>query len=301
MLNKNLLLALLALIACSNSSAEQESLEDSRKAPDISNSVYMTGVPSGDRVSQLEGLEIKTNHLNQNEAVDNSNTSGTFISQGTVKHNGLNAKQLKETPAGSVLTNLTATPYASSHSNVEAQPKYSADELDTHSLALAANCRSVKSAGSKGTAVVNIRESLFVIPTRQQDLPPFPEGGGKAGVHGVDENLNCVRDDMEHYVFNKYPNTDQERLRLNLYKRSIWLNFFLISSISDKTIQGLARQDIKTGKCIDTLIGQEAGILARGDLFAHQHNTAERTNRYFENMEVLRGFMIEEDIVGPCS
>jgi hypothetical protein len=301
MLNKNLLLALLALIACSNSSAEQESLEDSRKAPDTSNTVYMTGVPSEGRASQLEGLEKKTNDLNQNEAVDNSNSSGTFVSQGNIKENGLEAKQLKETQAGGVLTNLTATPYATLQAKVEAQSNYSGNELDIHGSALAANCLAVKSAGSKDMAVVNFGESLFVIPTKQHDLPLFPEGGGKTGVHGVDKNLNCVRDDIEHYVFNKYPNKDQERLRLNLYKYSIWLNFFLINPISDKIIQGISRQDIKTGKCIDTLIGQRAGTLARGDLFAHQHNTDERTNRYFENMEVLRGFMIEDDIIGPCS
>jgi hypothetical protein len=301
MLNKNLFLALLALITCSNSFAEQEIKEESRKTPDTSNTVYMTGVPSEGRVSQLEGLEIKTNEVIQNEAVEDSNSSGAFISHGIVKENDLKDKQLKETASGGVLTNLTATPYTTLQAKVEAQSKYGADELDIHGLALAANCIAVKSAGSKDIAVVNIGESFFVIPTKPQDLPPFPAGGGKAGVHGLDENLNCVRDDMEHYVFNKYPNKNQEWLRLNLYKHSIWLNFFLISSISDKTIQGIARQDIKTGKCIDTLIGQEAGILARGDLFAHQHNTAERTNRYFENMEVLRGFMIEEDIIGPCS
>jgi hypothetical protein len=301
MLNKNLILALLALTVCSNSYAGQEGLEESRKTPDTSNTVYMERVPSEDRVSELEELEIKTNDVILNEAGENSNNSEGFISQGTVKENGLKDKQLKETPTGGVLTNLTSTPYTTTQAKVEAQSNYTTDELDTHSLALAANCLSIKSAGSNGMAVVNLGDSFFVIPAKSEDLPPFPEGGGKAGVHGVDENLNCVRDDIEHYVFNKYPSKDQERLRLNLYKHSIWLNFFLINPISDKTIQGIARQDIKTGKCIDTLIGQEAGTLARGDLFAHQHNTDERTNRYFANMEVLRGFMIEEDITGPCS
>lgn len=301
MWNKTLLLVFLVLLVNSNSSAQQETLEESRKRPDTSNTVYMEKISGQVRVSELEGLEQKVNDVVQSNVVEGPKNSGTFISEGRLKENNIEKKQLKEKPAGGVLTNLTATPYTSAQTKLEAQTKYTGNELDTHSLALSANCSPVKSAGSKGMAVVNIGESFFVIPTNPQDLPPLPDDGGKVGIHGIDENLNCVRDDIEHYIFTKYPDKDQEQLRLNLYKHSIWLNFFLINPISERTIQGISRQDIKTGKCVDTLIGQEAAMLARGDLFAHQHNTDERTIRYFENMEVLRGFMIEEDISGPCS
>lgn len=299
MLNTKIYITLFALIAVTNSWAAQKDQENLRTQPDSSNTVYMTSVPSGMSKSELEAAEKETlrNYQNQTKKDDRDEV----VSEGRVKSSVSKTKKLKQAADGGVLNNLKATPYVAPQAKVQAQSKYAGNELDTHILAISANCLPLKSAGSKGMAVVDLGDYFFAIPTKPKDLPPFPAGGGKVGVHGIDKNQNCVRDDIEHYVFNKYPRKTQEQLRLNLYKHSIWLNFFLIKPISDKSIQGISRQDIKTGRCIDSLIGEEAGVLARGDLFAHQHNTDERTNRYFENMEVLRGFMIEEDISGPCA
>ena len=201
-----------------------------------------------------------------------------------------------------VFGKTTVTPYERPVQEVSVGVASKGDPsfLDTHALALASNCEPLVAESRSAAAVVSLGDEIFVIPSEVGDLPPYPAGGGIEGLHGVDINKNCVRDDIEHYVFKKYAAEDQKKLRLNLYAHAIWLNFLLIDEVSDKTAQAIARQIIKTGKCLDSTLGEAEGALARGDLFAHVHNTVQRTEAYFDSQEVLSEDIIISDVTGPC-
>lgn len=185
-------------------------------------------------------------------------------------------------------------------SNIYLQTTYSGSDLDEHALRVSANCQPLKSDGKKGAAVVALDDSFYVIPVTSGDLPPYPPGGGKAGLHGVDVNKNCVRDDIEHYVFNLYGAEDQQQLRLYLYEYAIWLNFFLNDNISHKTVRTVARQSVKVGTCLAKYTSDSEAKTARDGLFAYSHNTDERTQQFFTNMEALSGFLLEGDIGSTC-
>lgn len=302
---KKSLIVLITSIVCNPCIAQEAiispaELAELRKNPDTSNAVIMEqGAGEPDiSLKELEGIPIekKPGAI----IIEDPNNPGTFLVEGMSLDANRAAQRTNEGTTGGIANNLIGTPYTSLEGKVSAQAKYAGGVLDAHALALSANCNALESAGAKKTAVIELEGAFFVIPTKPGDLPANPGKAGSVGIHGVDINQNCVRDDIEHYIFNKYPNKDQERLRLNLYSHAIWLNFFLINPISEQTIQGIARQDIKTGKCIETVLGAGKGSLARKDLFAHLHNTIPRTERYFANMAVLRGFMIEENITGAC-
>jgi hypothetical protein len=139
-----------------------------------------------------------------------------------------------------------------------------------------------------------------VIPIQKNSLPPFPANGGKSGIHGVDVNKNCVRDDIEHYIFRQFPRKDQQLIRRYMYEYTIWLNFFLLHGISEKTVRAVSRQEIKVGLCLDKQFPEGRGDKIQNDLFAEIHNTHVRTMRYFANLKVLSGWVLEERIVAAC-
>ena len=291
--------AALFCVVCTAQESEITTAEitELRKSPDTSNAVYVT---EDDRTGTLRVSERET----QNEKTQRT-TSG-IDSEGMI-YEGMgsvdaNSRSLDHKDGEIVFGKTTVTPYErpKQKTSVEAATKYDASVLDTHALALAANCEPLVAESRTAVAVVSLGDEIFVIPSEVGDLPPYPAGGGKEGLHGVDINKNCVRDDIEHYVFKKYGAEDQEKLRLNLYAHAIWLNFLLIDEISDKTAQAIARQNIKTGKCLDSILGEAEGALARGDLFAQIHNTVQRTGAYFDSQEALSGYIINSDVTGPC-
>jgi hypothetical protein len=177
------------------------------------------------------------------------------------------------------------------------EKSYSSTVLDQHALRVSANCNPSDLTNDIKAAVVPLDDNIYVIPIQKNSLPPFPANGGKSGIHGVDVNKNCVRDDIEHYVFRQFPRKDQQLIRRYMYEYSIWLNFFLLQPISEQTARAVARQKIKVSLCLDKILKTDK---QQKNLFAEFHNTNARTYSYFDNLEHLNGWVLNGTTPSSC-
>ena len=177
---------------------------------------------------------------------------------------------------------------------------YVDNELDQHALRIAANCAPLAADGKYGAVALPLDDVFYIVPTKPSSLPPLPGEEGRLGLHGIDVNKNCVRDDIEHYIFAEFPEEDQEQFRLYLYEYAIWLNFFLIENISEKTAQATTRQTIKVASCLYSYRSYAFSNPILDDIFAKLHNSAQRTEQYFASMEKLTGYILEGDIGSIC-
>jgi len=178
---------------------------------------------------------------------------------------------------------------------------YTGAILDQHAMRVAADCEAVNTEGKKAATLLPLDDELYVIPITVTGLPPMPRPDViDRTVLGVDMNKNCVRDDVEHFIFDGYGENDQATLRKHMYEHAIWLRFYLIENISERTLNAVARQLLKTGLCLNKQMGSSEGQRAQTEIFALLHNTEARTNRYFANEDILDGFDVDINAPPGC-
>ncbi|MFQ3246985.1 MAG: hypothetical protein ACI9SP_003639 [Arenicella sp.] len=273
------------------SSLTAEKLAELRKNPDTSGTVYIT---EKDRIGEVQVSDkeqgYETDKITTYEDPENP---GVFISEaqaptktGRSTSEGISFGQMKGEPMSNKALSLS---YKAA--------LYSGIDLDQHALRIAASCEASNTEGSRGGAVINLDDTFYVIPTSIGSLPPLPPTGGNQTIMGIDVNKNCVRDDVEHFIFKSYGSRSQRLLRQHLYTHAIWLRFYLIDGISGHSIQAVARQLLKTGLCLNKIMGIRESKEAQTEIFALMHDTDARTLRYFDNEELLTGFDI--DITAP--
>lgn len=262
-----------------------------------------TGQPSTNTEEMTSTDQVSVDPVDTSEPLEtyeDTNNPGVFISEGRKKE-GSAASQKSSTPETIVFGEITAEPKLFNDGLVgKTQALYTTADLDQHALRIAAHCKPSNTSGRKGVAVVPIGEEFYVLPTKPAGLPPKPGADGDATIMGTDVNKNCVRDDLEHFIFETWGKEDQKTLRLHLYAYSIWLRFYLIENISDKSIQAVERQLLITGLCMDKMLGAAEFNRAETEIFALMHNTHERTMRYFKNEELLTGFDVDTEVQPGC-
>lgn len=213
---------------------------------------------------------------------------------------GVLEKSYPSATSSGAVTSSTSQETTTLSDQIPMKVSFPHDELDEHALRIAADCLPVDASGEIGEVIHELNENSYAVPTTPITLPPHPGPQGLSGIHGIDINADCVRDDIEHFLFELYGKKDQEHIRLRLFAHAIWLNFFLLEGISDKTAQAIALQSIKTSLCLDKTLPGAASKESRSALFAQMHNTDARTYRYFDNMKVLSGFLIKESVKPAC-
>lgn len=176
--------------------------------------------------------------------------------------------------------------------------------------ALKSGCRPAETSGlpnliKKGTVVAPSGDNFFVTPIKERLtnlptwLPPHPKDAGKVHIHGIDRDLDCVRDDIEHYIVQEFPNANQRIIRKYLFEYAVWLNHFLILGISQNTSRGASNELAKAGLCIDRFLGRRSDSVLT-NLFAEFHNTYPRSFRYIDNLKQIAGWTTREDLLVSC-
>lgn len=134
-------------------------------------------------------------------------------------------------------------------------------------------------------------------------VPPAPPSPNTT-IAGVDSDGDCVRDDIERYITDKYPRKSDYLVRENLFRYAIWLQRFInlppvIPSIHAKvaiTNMRIAEQ------CVKNILGNEVGGDVLSNLFAQFHNTWPRSDLYVSNMvNYISGWTTRDDPVISCN
>jgi len=296
----NFFVTITVVVFLSTANAQQE-LKEVSKNPDTSRTVYLTEenrVESSGR-TEKEALEEAVNPKHT-RVYEHPTLTGVIV---TESYNSVEPKDKKE--SGIVFGEMTITPLNEEGlekvDNTSSTPTtYSSGSLDQHALRIAAGCEESNTDGHLAVAVLPLGDELYVVPTGVASFPPIPSASViNATVLGVDVNKNCVRDDVEHFIFEHYGAKDQAELRLHLYAYSIWLRFFLIENISKKSVYAVSRQLLKTGLCLHKIMSITESERAEIIIFARMHNTDARTRRYFDNEDKLDGFDV--DVTAPPS
>jgi hypothetical protein len=134
-------------------------------------------------------------------------------------------------------------------------------------------------------------------------LPAAPSNPN-ASIAGVDSDGDCVRDDIERYITNLYPNKTDFLLRENLFRYAIWMNIFLNlpASVPDLYAKISVVNMRIAGQCVKNILGSEMGGSTLSDLFAEFHNTWPRSDLYVFNMVTyISGWTTRDDPVITCN
>jgi hypothetical protein len=125
-----------------------------------------------------------------------------------------------------------------------------------------------------------------------------------ATIAGVDSDGDCVRDDIERYITNIYPNKTDYLLRENLFRYAIWMNRFLNLPTDLPDIHAkIAVVNMRiAGQCVKNILGASAGGDTLSDLFAQFHNTWPRSDLYVSNMvKHISGWTTRDNPVITCN
>lgn len=86
-------------------------------------------------------------------------------------------------------------------------------------------------------------------------LPPAPDPAlVDATVEGIDANHNGIRDDVELAIFNKYPGTENLKIRAAELQYARGKQFFLENVFSSETLVAAINQDARGYSCIGQVI-----------------------------------------------
>lgn len=134
-------------------------------------------------------------------------------------------------------------------------------------------------------------------------LPAQPSNPD-ASIAGVDSDGDCVRDDIERYITNLYPNKSDFLLRENLFRYAIWMNRFLnLPPLLPDLHAKIAVVNMRiAGQCVKNLLGNEVGGDTLSDLFAQFHNTWPSSDKYVSNMVTyISGWTTRDDPIITCN
>lgn len=139
-----------------------------------------------------------------------------------------------------------------------------------------AGCGSESKSGADSTA-----------PVVDDGLPPDPGEAGKATIAGIDSDGDGVRDDIQRYIAQTYPDSEKARAVLTQYAKIIQ------KQILDADSKELSMQHADEGgrvmDCGDYLLDIDVYGKMSDELDAVTLNTDERTKAYFKYDSQLGG------------
>ena len=120
-------------------------------------------------------------------------------------------------------------------------------------------------------------------------LPPYPDPVvNNATLQGIDADMNDVRDDIDHYIVETYPNSAKVREALKQEARA--LTPFLLDADDKALTRGHDLPTSLAHDCIHYIAGSvEASIEIRTPFFIQFMNTKERSKAYWKANQHLGG------------
>ena len=139
-------------------------------------------------------------------------------------------------------------------------------------------------------AVVTINGLFVPVRGKARWLPPDPQDAGKKTIEGIDSDNDCVRDDIEIFIAQKYPDFNQQKVRKFLFDYAKFLGLFLQQGLSRETAQYYSKSMFISLECARRELGDTPNTSKSLDeIFAKFHNTIPRSYKYIENNSLLGG------------
>ncbi len=108
-------------------------------------------------------------------------------------------------------------------------------------------------------------------------------------IEGKDVDGDCVRDDIERYIYNRYSGWQNISKRKYLFEYAKWLQLFLVNNLSVANAVDIRKTAFRAYGCSIGAIGSSASDVLR-DIFIELHNTKDRAIRRFERMGLVSGY-----------
>jgi hypothetical protein len=133
-----------------------------------------------------------------------------------------------------------------------------------------------KKSESKVDQIMNADKGFKFPP----GFPPDPGEAGKKSLEGIDSDHDGLRDDLQRWIYARYPTEPKKRAALKQLAVSYQKTLFL--KHDKKEMEEKNRRTAKASRCLfDTFSIDEAPL--EGEFFQAKFlNTRERTERYLE-------------------
>jgi len=139
-------------------------------------------------------------------------------------------------------------------------------------------------------AMVTLNKLFVPVRGQAKWLAPDPGDTGKMTIEGIDADGDCVRDDIEYYIAQKYPNRDQHKARKYLFEYAKYLGLFLRPDLTREYAVFYSDRMYTATACARKELGDTPTTVKELDMiFAKFHNTMDRSYRYIHNNGLLGG------------
>lgn len=151
----------------------------------------------------------------------------------------------------------------------------------------------------KPNSVISINP-FFIVQGRATWLPPEPDNPD-ADIAGVDSDGDCVRDDIEHVIADRFPCGSQHRLRHYLYEYAAWMGRFLNENIEQDYGRTVEINKSTAAECVGEILSDATNTSeVLSELFADFHNTYPRSYRYLDNLSTVGGWIERGKFEANC-
>jgi len=160
----------------------------------------------------------------------------------------------------------------------------------------------------KTTTVIYL-DDFYIIPGKREIpadwLPPklgIDTPRGMVSIEGIDEDGDCVRDDIEHYIASQYSRKVDKHKRKYLFEYAKWMGMYLNDiNITVSSARSISIQLYRSAECVRRIHGDTAKTQDLLDnLFANYLNTWPRSYRYLNSDKRLNGWKTRESIYVSC-
>ena len=166
----------------------------------------------------------------------------------------------------------------------------------TQALSLMSGCVQRDFSGKSGAAVVELDGLFVVIPIKPKNLPPLPSDvDGKRTIQGIDTDSDCIRDDIIHYIYNRFPSKADANIRSNFSSYSIMLGFSLLDGLSRSTAQKIHIEKSTLFSCLENGNTNLDIYHEITELEAAFFNTFPRLRKEIANSSLLGGAILSSE------
>ncbi len=136
-------------------------------------------------------------------------------------------------------------------------------------------------------SVTNSSQPTVTNSNDQSGLPPDPGEAGKQTLAGIDSDHDGVRDDVQRYIAQTYPNSAKTRAALTQDAKVVQSE--LLDANSKQLSMQHSDEEDKAASCLNSLAGLDNSINMQKKLEAVILNTDDRNRAYFKYNDQLGG------------
>lgn len=131
-------------------------------------------------------------------------------------------------------------------------------------------------------------------------LAPDPGFQNDLTIEGVDVDNDCVRDDIENYIYRKLSGPGNIEKRKYMFEYAKWLGYLLNSIRSESQVKDIYIKLNTVSNCAGLKLGDSFGNKLLNQVFVGLHNTMPRVRRHFDNMAKIGGWSPRSISLGSC-